>query len=98
MGYDDDEAIDRLGTGNKVYYGRPNPIMEYCFDIAICPDLILAGIALAGAIAFAYLFTVITKKGAGRKKRGAHLPDTITPRQRIKNVMWAGRAISTDKA
>ena len=61
-----------MGSFSKkgnVKVGKPNPAMEMCFELEICPDLILAGIAAAAAAAFAILFTEITM--AGRKRRRA---------------------------
>jgi hypothetical protein len=52
-----------------VKYGMPNPAMEMCYELQICPDLILAAIAAAAAAAFYFLYTAITKKGKKRRRR-----------------------------
>ena len=41
---------------------------DSCFDLELCPDLILAGFAAFGAAAFFFLYQAITMAGK-RKKR-----------------------------
>jgi hypothetical protein len=45
--------------------------MSMCgaFNLNICPDLILAAIALAFAAGFYFLYMAITKKGRRRRRR-----------------------------
>ena len=49
--------------------GKPNPAQEMCFELDICPDLLLAAAAAAAAAIYLALYTAIT--AAGRKKRSA---------------------------
>lgn len=62
-------AGDSLVAASSHEKGKPNPAQEACsdFDLDICPDLLLAGIAAAAAAAFALLYTAITM--AQRRKR-----------------------------
>ena len=54
-----------------VYFGKPNPAQEQCdsLDLDICPDLLLAAIAAAGAVAFVALYVALTMNTAGRRRR-----------------------------
>ena len=56
---------------DTVYFGKPNPSQEQCdaLDLDICPDLLLAAIAAAGAAAFIALYVALTMQQFGRKKR-----------------------------
>ena len=60
-----------------VDYGKPNPSQEQCdaLDLDICPDLLLAGIAAAGAAALLALYVALTMNPAGRRKRRRSLDD-----------------------
>ena len=40
-----------------------------CFTLEICPDLLIAGIAVAAAAAFWLIYEAITMAGARRRKR-----------------------------
>ena len=51
--------------------GLPNPAMEMCFELEICPDLIMAALAAAGAAAFLFLYQAITLAAAKRKRRSS---------------------------
>ncbi len=64
------DNIAQEGQKN-VYYGKPNPAQESCdsFDVDICPDLILAGAAAAGAAAFLALYLAITQNANGRRRK-----------------------------
>ncbi len=68
-----DDPLDQLGEeGQKsVKYGLPNPAQESCssFNVDICPDLLLAGIAAAGAAAFAALYFAATMNANGKRRR-----------------------------
>ena len=49
-----------------------------CFTLEICPDLLIAGIAVAAAAAFWLIYEAITMAGARRKKRNVlDLPSSI---------------------
>ena len=64
--------------GSKIVkYGKPNPSQEECsaFDLDICPDLLLAGIAAAGAAALIALYVALTMNPNGRRKRRRSLDD-----------------------
>ena len=64
--------------GSKIVkYGKPNPSQEECsaFDLDICPDLLLAGIAAAGAAALIALYVALTMNPNGRRKRRRSLGD-----------------------
>ena len=50
-------------------FGLPNPAQESCFTLSICPDLILAAAALAGAAAFIVLYLAITANPNGKRRR-----------------------------
>ena len=54
---------------DTVYFGKPNPIQEQCFDIQICPDLVLALISLLGAAALLGLYLAATMNVNGKRKR-----------------------------
>ena len=49
--------------------GRPNPIQEMCFELDICPDLLMALIATFAAGAFFFLYMAITMVGRRRRRR-----------------------------
>ena len=61
-------ASKTLGGDKKIKKGRPNPAMEMCLELNICPDLLLAGIAAAAAGAFFFLYQAITMAGRRRKR------------------------------
>ena len=63
--------IDQVPEGNQeiVYYGEPNPLQEHCVDAQICPDLVLALIAAAGALGLLGMYMAATQNNNGRKKR-----------------------------
>lgn len=63
--------IDQVPQGNQeiVYYGEPNPLQEHCVDAQICPDLVLALIAAAGAFALLGMYTAATQNNNGRRKK-----------------------------
>ena len=64
-------GIDSLAEEGQdtVYFGKPNPIQEQCFDIQICPDLVLALISLLGAAALLGLYLAATMNEFGKRKR-----------------------------
>ena len=70
--YDDEGPIsDRRLFDDVVKYGKPNPTQEeYCFDVNICPDLLVAGIGAFGALALGVLYVTITMEQPRRRKRG----------------------------
>lgn len=72
-------------------YGKGGKVDDNCdgFDLDICPDLLLAGLALAAAGAFVALFTAITMAAAGRRKRRS-LPDPKSVSDMISDVYWLG--------
>ena len=55
----------------------------------ICPDLLLAGLALAAAGAFMALFTAITMAGR-KKKRSTDQLLPVSPSETIQDVLWMG--------
>ena len=63
------------------------------FDIEICPDLLLAGLALAAAGAFLAIYTAIT--GMGRKKKrsidDANGRPEVPFADRVGDLYWIGR-------
>lgn len=65
----DDMGASETFSSNKHKIGKPNPAMEMCFELDICPDLLLAGFAAAAAAAFLALYIVITQNGRRRRKR-----------------------------
>ena len=60
-----------------------------CGDIDICPDLLLAGLAAAGAAAFVVLFTLITMNGR-KKKRSLSGYKPVKFVDVIRDFLWAG--------
>lgn len=64
--------VASAGSGDKkdVKFGI---VDDNCdgFDVEICPDLLVAGLAAFGAAAFAALYTAITMKGRKRRRRSA---------------------------
>ena len=99
----------RSGLGNKPradhsaaatsllasYSGGSGGSYDNCFDIDLCPDLLLAGLALAGAGAFLALYMSITMVPSRRRRRAlGSLP--ITPSvgfdSLMKDTFWAGMA------
>ena len=52
-----------------VYFGKPNPIQEQCFDLQICPDLVLALVSLLGAAALLGMYLAATQNTMGKRKR-----------------------------
>ncbi len=86
-----DSVMMASNSHGSTRYGKPNPIMEMCFELDICPDLILAAIALFGALAFAYLYTKITKAGRRRRRRDAELSgDFLDPMNLFNDKLWTG--------
>ena len=55
----------------------------------ICPDILLAGLALAGAGIFAALVTAITMAGR-KKKRSLDDFSPVASAQVIQDVLWTG--------
>ena len=62
-----------------VYFGKPNPIQEQCADLQICPDLVLAFVALAGAAALLGMYLAATQNTNGKRKRRRSLDDGHAP-------------------
>ena len=58
------QSISRSGG-----YGGGSSSQDSCFDLEICPDLVLAAVAAFGAIAFFLLYQAITVAGRRRKRR-----------------------------
>ena len=65
----------------NVKYGKPNPSQEQCdsLDLDICPDLLLAGIAAAGAAALVALYVALTMNPNGKRKRSLQKPGNFEP-------------------
>ena len=78
-----------VGSFSKdVKYGK---VDDNCmgFDLDICPDLLLAGLALAAAGAFVALFTAITMQGR-KKKRSTDEFLRVPFTQTIQDLYWMG--------
>ena len=77
-------AVDLDGAegSTNVKYGKPNPAQEQCsaIDLDICPDLLLAAIAAAGAVALVALYIALTMNTMGRRKRRRSLGDNAPQR------------------
>lgn len=58
------------------------------FDLDICPDLLLAGLALAAAGAFVALFTAITM--AGRRKKRSVVDEPVGWSNVLEDLYWHG--------
>ena len=74
--------IDQFPQGNQehVYYGEKNVLQEHCVDAQVCPDLVLAFIAAAGAFALLGMYTAATQNTNGRRrKRRRSLDGYATP-------------------
>ena len=56
-------------SGSEGGMGRPNPIQEMCFEIDLCPDLLIALIAAFAAAAFFFLYDAISMNGRRRRRR-----------------------------
>ena len=67
--------------------GKPNPAQEDCFELEICPDLILAAMAAAAAGAFTLLYTAITM-AKRRKRRALNAP--LDESSLIQDAFWLG--------
>ena len=69
--------LDASAGSKNVKYGKPNPSQEQCnaLDLDICPDLLLAAIAAAGAAALVALYVALTMNPNGRRKRRRSLDD-----------------------
>ena len=62
-----------FGGKGSLKVGKPNPVMDMCFEISICPDLLMAGIAAFAAGAFFFINQAIidaAKRKRRRRKRG----------------------------
>ena len=53
----------------QVYYGLPNPIQENCFDVDICPNLVLTLVSALGAAALLGMYVAATQNAMGKRKR-----------------------------
>ena len=62
-----------------VYFGKPNPIQEQCFDLQLCPDLVLAFVSLLGAAALLGMYLAATQNTMGKRKRRRSLDDGHSP-------------------
>lgn len=63
-----------------------------CGDVDICPDLLLAGLAAAGAAAFVVLFTQITMAGR-KKKRSTDTGKPVKFLKVIEDLYWMGKEL-----
>lgn len=63
--------------------GLPNPAMEMCFELEICPDLIMAAIAAAAAAAFYIIYEAISMKG----KRKRSLASSMAEKMSLGNML-----------
>ena len=66
-----------------VTYGKPNQVQKQCdgVDFDICPDIVLAAIAAAGAAALLALYAALTMNPNGRRKRRRSLEDYAPQRR-----------------
>lgn len=85
---------------DEVKYGKPNPTQEeYCFDINICPDLLVAAIGAFGALALGVLYVTITMEQRRKRRKRDLVLDTYSspahpPRltyEMIKDFLALGR-------
>ena len=62
---------DLVPQGNQeiVYYGEKNVLQEHCIDAQICPDLVLAFIAAAGAAALLGMYVAATQNNNGKRRK-----------------------------
>ena len=68
------------GSDNKkVDYGFANPAMEMCFELDICPDLLIGLFGAFAAAAIAALYTAITMIPPPRRKRRSLSDKTNAP-------------------
>lgn len=82
-----ESRYDRLKVSASSHYGSKKD--DNCFDLEICPDLLLAGLAAFATAAFFLLYQAITmaaeaqmmgggrqggRKFKGRSKRAAQMP------------------------
>lgn len=63
------------------------------FDLDICPDLLLAGLALAGAAAFVALFTAITMAGGRRRRKRSGLDKPLSWQDMLDDIYWHGSVL-----
>ena len=62
-------------------------------EVDICPDLLIAGLALFGAGAFAALYMAITM-AASKKRRKRDLGQPVTSQGIIHDIFWLGSYLS----
>ena len=63
-----------LGSETKEYGGGGTN----CYSVDICPDLLLAAIAAAAALAFYLIYMAITMVPVGRKRRKRNIDNENT--------------------
>ena len=83
----------------NVKYGKPNPAQEQCgsLDLDICPDVLLAAIAAAGAAALVALYVALTMQANGRRKRRRSLDHKDQEFFSQSDIFLVGRFISCNK-
>lgn len=70
--------------------GKPNPAQEeMCFELDICPDLLLAALALAAAAAFVALYFAILGAGKRRRRRRRELQLTSLEELQQPSLLFA---------
>ena len=70
----------RIFIKDQVKYGKKNKNQEEnCFDIEICPDLLVAGIGAFGALALGVLYVTITMEQAKRRRKRGLNPYSAPP-------------------
>lgn len=77
-------TFDLLGATSK--HSSSSSSGGSCFDVDICPDLLLAGVALFAAAAFYTLYVAITMAGKKRRRRRRRAPGL----ERVLDVVSAG--------
>ena len=81
----------------NVKYGKPNPAQEQCgsLDLDICPDVLLAAIAAAGAAALVALYVALTMQANGRRKRRSSLDHEAHEYFSHRDIFLVGRLKSS---
>ena len=64
---------DMVGSESSKHKSSSSLLGDNCFDVDICPDLILAAIATFSAAAFYALYVAITMNPNGRRRRRSNI-------------------------
>ena len=84
---------DLLGAEGQeqVYYGLPNPIQESCFDVDICPNLVLTLVSALGAAALLGMYVAATQNANGKRKRRRSLGGPKAPPEGLHDLIIHGK-------